>query len=378
MERETLSAFMVTRSLTWLVVALALGLGLAPIPSPASVASSTGSTVAVGPTPRSTGVYRVIDVTSDGRIALLDGHGRISVRDLVRNRTLRKLHSGEAYEYFAISNDGRYVSYTKRARLKGCWAWQPKVRDVVTNRTRFVATTKSGRMLRAEWTPTNCRGETPGISRPTLSGNGRYVTFEANLRAPNQWDTYIKDLKRGTLRIIAGYGTSGISANGRVVLLVRNQDPPAPSNAFSLLIGGSELRDGIAGTDPQLTEDGSAVYATIATQSIRYDIASGNTLVLPPPSPGRAPMSATGRYALLETRPPEDPGLHLLVYDRNTGTVTDLTPMFSNAGLRLNGDEDTGAYPLPPIISDDGKVVFASAIAEGGNWDLYYALNWMG
>jgi hypothetical protein len=85
-------------------------------------------------------------------------------------------------------------------------------------------------------------------------------------------------------------------------------------------------------------------------------------------------MSSTGRYALIETRPdPPETGLHLLVYDRTTATVTDVTPMFLNAGVQLSGDDDTGPYPMPPIISGDGKVVFAFSTT-----DQYYALNWMG
>ena len=96
-----------------LVVAAVLGGEGGVAASPGMIRPGDGAVRATGMgCGRALGMAEVVDVSKDGRRVLGLLNGRYVVRDVVTNKTLRKLPTSPAYEYFGISDNGRYVSYT--------------------------------------------------------------------------------------------------------------------------------------------------------------------------------------------------------------------------------------------------------------------------
>lgn len=328
--------------------------------------------------PLATGMSAVAGVSFDGRYLLGRLGGRWVVRDLVAGRTVRKLPSSWRYSYDGLSAAGKLVAYRRVSAFAGCQVAVPKVRNRITNRSRWLATDSRGKQLKAKWRAPRCPGDeddsrlayNPQFSHPALSADGRTAAFCANLEQPNRYDLYVKRLTNGKLTRLAGacsawsdggdtgFQTPQLSADGSVILLPGVDDESATWGPYRLVVGG-HLRENLIGRDPRLTANGAKVYASRPTGScepssclhepIGYDVATAGVSVLPTGTPVDTAMSADGNLALVEAWP------QLAVFNRATAVTTDLTATLQASGLQQ------GYLPGLPTISGDGRwVVFGA------------------
>ena len=378
----------------------------APTPTasagPSPVASTrVGVAAAVLGDVTATGMSEIVDVSRTGRYALGMRNGRYVVRDLVRERTVRKLPSSSRYSYEGISDTGRYVLYTRTRAGAPTQCDTPWVRDRRTNIARNAATTKKGRPLRAKWAPTatECPDEPSWrtqitFSEPALSGNGRYVAFCVNLKVANRLDLYVKDMRTKRIRTWPGACSQAIDAyerpqppqiseTGRVVLLpgFHATGDEAGNQAWepaSLLKKRSSFVGRVGGAWPVLTDDGRAVYSigpvdchsgpTLCPGGpMRHDVASGTSVTLPIWDPGPGPMSRRGRYVLVIDSP-DGVVNSLHVLDRTLWMHTDLTDQFAAAGLSVPGRSSS------TLLSGNGRLVFL--VPEGSDTQ-WYRMPWM-
>jgi hypothetical protein len=343
----------------------------------------------------------VVDVSRSGRYVLGVLDGRHIIRDVVRDRTVRTLPSSSRYTYYGLSDSGRYVVYTRTGSGNPTMCNEPWVRNIRTNKARRADTSKSGKVLKARWSPTTtgCHDGADWrsqitFSEPAISGNGRYVAFCANLKTPDRLDLYVKNMRTKKVRTWPGAcaeatdvngATVGpqppqISETGRVVLLpgYHSTGEAVPNSAAAgyhiwrparLLINRSELRTDVGGAWPMLTSDGSGVYSIGPTTCdggwsrcpggpIRYDVATASIEVLPPGDPGPGPMSRRGRYVLVITGVPgmgEPPGVPAScdwVWGRSD-VVTGFAACWSPFGLYIL-DRTTGVRTdLQPLLGRD-------------------------
>lgn len=351
--------------------------------------------------PSLTGMSDIIAVSKSGTLALGTVGARTVVRDIVHGRTVRRLGArAHAYRYTALSDTGRYVLYQLGARIS--------VVDVRTGKARSAVTTKSGARIKPAWKAKPCGEECFDSDRPTvrgaLSGNGRYVAFCANLQVPTRGDLYIKDMRTRAMRILTDYCPMGgeypnkknlpywvdISESGRVIL-IKSEDP----DTLRLVLDRRRYADvQLPSAYAQMPNDGSAIFyseprpytpgdpTTVADPftAKRYDIATGTVTDLAVDDPAglgtpgdyRIPQSMTrrGRYVSYSgsVGPNSATGLAQIgVFDRQTGTTTDLTPALEALGLpRLSpwvgptGVQFTEHYRT--LISGDGTTyIFGSA-----------------
>jgi hypothetical protein len=363
--------------------------------------------------PQEIGLGQVVDVSKNGRIVLgVDVSGRWVVRDVVSGKMLRKLKYSSQNP--GLSDDGRYVAYYRPGGKKCATFAQPWVLDRKTGKSRLAAATKSGKPLTASWFVNTCGWEEwAQVDRPTvttgtsqMSGNGRYVAFCANLRLSTRGDLYIKDLKRKSLAVKKGLcgaldrdrsmPAPIVSEDGQAILVRSYNAEPA-----TLVLRRSEVRVLPAGaTGHALAPDGSAVFyrtsvgADGVVPGFRYDVATGSVIPtsLGDPITGYAgPTSAydyrgwesgqnmtrRGRYVAYSgsvlpagVPPAGTPwsfASQIGVFDRQTATTTDLTPVLTQLGLPRQwgptADGSTQAYDYPVRISGDGKYFFFGASA---------------
>jgi hypothetical protein len=367
------------------------------------VASMAGSLL-VGTTPASateagpssTGMSDIIAVSKNGRLALGTRGARTVVRDLAKGKTVRRLGTTAPW-YTDLSDNGRYVLYQKGATIG--------VVDVKTGKSRSAVRTKSGARIKPAWKAQGCGEDCYDSDRPTvrgaLSGNGRYVAYCANLKVPTRGDLYIKDMRTKALKVMTGgCPMSGeewnpdktslpyqidISETGRVIMIKVSHAGPV-----RLVLNRSVVRDvqlpwGLL----MMPNDGSALYYlsyTASGDSIgkRYDVQSGTVTDLAVDDPAglggpgdfREPDSMTrrGRYVSYSgsVGPNSATGLAQIgVFDRQTGSTTDLTPALDALGLpRLDpfipADGVQRARQYDTLISGDGRVAFF------GDWNGWY------
>ena len=358
------------------------------------VGTAPASASEAGPSP--TGMSDIIAVSKNGKLVLGTRGARSIVRDVAKGKTVRRLGTTAPW-YTDLSDNGRYVLYQKGATIG--------VVDVKTGKSRSAVRTKSGARIKAAWKAQGCGEDCYDSDRPTvrgaLSGNGRYVAYCANLKVPTRGDLYIKDMRTKALKVMTGgCPMSGeewnpdktslpyqidISETGRVIMIKVSHAGPV-----RLVLNRSVVRDvqlpwGLL----MMPNDGSALYYlsyTVSGDSIgkRYDVQSGTVtdLVVDDPAglgaPGdfREPDSMTrrGRYVSYSgsVGPNSATGLAQIgVFDRQTGTTTDLTPALEALSLpRLDpfipadGVQRTQQYDT--LISGDGRIAFF------GDWNGWY------
>jgi hypothetical protein len=356
--------------------------------------------------PSATGLSTVIAVSKNGELALGTAGGRTVVRDVSKGRTVRRLGAAAPW-YTDLSDTGRYVLYQKGAAIA--------VVDVKTGRTRSAVRTRSGARIKPAWKAQACGEDCYDSDRPTvrgaLSGNGRYVVYCANLKVPIRGDLYIKDMRTKALKVMPNAcPMSGeawnpekkslpsqidISETGRVIMIKVSHEPAQ----LRLVLDRRTVRDVHLPSGSmwfaQMPNDGSAVYYleyTADGDSIgkRYDVPLGTVTDLATDDPGglgtpgdyRTPDSMTrrGRYVSYSGSlgPNSATGLAQVgVFDRQTGTTTDLTPALEALGLpRLDpfvppdGVQRTQQYDT--LLSGDGRTLFF------GNWNGWYTVHMPG
>lgn len=386
------------------IAAAAFALGVGPVGHAAGTEARVPELMRAGPVGvvQPTGMSDVVDVSKNGRYVLGRLGGRWVVRDLVRERTVRRLPSSASHRYHGISDTGRYVlySYTPASGATACN--EPWVRDRITNKARPAARTSKGRALPTGWAGAGGCPDEPSwttqftFSDPAISGNGRYVAFCANLQVVDRLDLYVKDMRTKRIRTYPGVCSDltdahetpappQISEDGRVILLPGHHatgdeagyDVWAPA---AILLNRSTLVGGAGGAHAQLTEDGSAVLSigpmtcdggwgpcsAGPKQPIRYDIASATTVALPAGDPGPAPTTRRGRFVVVVSR--DAAGNHLAILDRATGALSDLTAAFAAAGVGVPSAAERTS------ISGDGRYVFVVSDAAGSTW---VRMRWM-
>lgn len=361
----------------------ACALMLVGVAIPPAVSASGGtagaSSVAVsasGPIP--TGMTAAAGISYDGRYLLGRLGGRWVVRDVIAGRTVRKLPSTWRYSYSGLSGSGKWVAYRRVSAFAGCQVPVPKVRNRITNASRWLATDNRGKLLKAKWRAARCPNDeddsrvsaTPQFSVPVLAADGRTAAFCANLERPDRYDLYLKRIasKRltridGACSLWADGGDTGfqapqISYDGSVVLAPGTDDESATWGPFQLFVGGT-LRTGVVGRDPRLTISGATIFASRPSSSCQpascphdpmtYDVASGATIPLPPGASVDTAMSATGMIAITGDWP------ELAVVNRATSVTTSLTAQLQAAGLQQ------GYLRGLPMISGDGRWVLFAA-----------------
>lgn len=353
-----------------------------------------------------TGMTTLVDVSKDGRIALgkVTETGPYVIRDVVRNRTLRRLKSGSRYSYKSISSTGRYVHFTKSHTRDGCTYERPWVYDRITRKSRLAAATRTGKPLRATWSRAN---QCPYISYDgaafgmrfvggpgQMSPDGRYVAFCANLKDPDRGDLYIKNMKTRKLTIRKGlchltteafeFYPVHVSESARTIMVLHNDANSTWDHRATLVLKRRATRElvlpGDAGArDLWLTDDGRSIFYGIggAADAGRYDTRTGTVTALSPGDPLRndaiqpgeeyrdaVGMTRRGRYATYNGFR-LDPALGRVgmigVFDRQTGQAVDLTTI---SGMALQVGNPPMPNSLVPIqISGDGRVVFVGTSA---------------
>ena len=254
----------------------------------------------------------------------LSGDGRFIVYDFlsddvrVWDRTTGTARTVGHGEYPGISADGRYVAYHGRNH-DGSWA--VKVWDRATDTTTAL-------------------GEPAGYCGPTLSHDGRYVTFSSgdpdlvpNDNNGNLWDIFVWDRTTGTMnRVTGGDGLSycpDISAEGRFVAFASEASDLVPNDNN----GKTDVFfwNAASGSSVRLTDGDHDSWPAGISGNGRYVTFTSN---------------ATDLLPGVETKPPQ-----VYLWDRTDRATTSLTH-----GNRISRPSD---------ISADGRsIVFLSLASD--------------
>jgi hypothetical protein len=179
----------------------------------------------------------VLSISGDGRYVVFDsnadnlvpndtnGYGDIFVRDMQTNTTIGVSVGGNSGGFDAsISLDGNYVVFNS-----GSTNFIP---DDTNGRTDvFVYTMQTGQIVRASVSSSGVQGNW-NSSEPSISGDGRYVTFStssefATVDTYGYIQLYVRDMQAGTTTLATyrdGYAMVGesdaseISADGRSIV----------------------------------------------------------------------------------------------------------------------------------------------------------------
>lgn len=179
----------------------------------------------------------VLSISGDGRYVIFDseadnlipgdtnGHGDIFVRDMQANTTVGVTVSGNAGGFDgSISLDGRFVVFNSSSTNF--------VPDDTNGRLDvFVYSMSTGQIVRASVNSGGVQGDW-NSSEPSISGDGRYVTFStaSNFSTVDTYgyiQLYLRDMQAGTTTLATfrdGYAMVGesdaseISADGRYVV----------------------------------------------------------------------------------------------------------------------------------------------------------------
>ncbi|GLY93022.1 hypothetical protein [Actinoplanes sp. NBRC 103695] len=335
-------------SISWGALALVATLHLAPAAAPAAAGAITLVDVAADGTPGD-GDNLDWDISDNGRYVTFvsasanlvagdtNGAYDVFVRDLDAGTTTLvsggpngRPADGPAQDT-VISGNGRYVAFTSSASnlVAG---------DTNGRRDVFVHDRRTGVTSRASVGTGNVQFDGIQIG-PSLSDNGRYVTFvKSDFQHGNGQEVYLRDLTTGVTRQVS----------------VPNGDG-APA-AFEAAISGDGRWATFSGTGDYAGDGGSAsaVYLT--------DLTSGATTRVSPQSSGTAPVDASGPtidrtgakvlYAVNAAMT----NLHL--YDAATGATTLVSANRAGTGA---GNADTFAGAL----SADGRfAAFGSSASD--------------
>ncbi len=284
------------------------------------------------------------------------------IRDLQANTTERvtvktggaQMTIGNPPRDYAITPDGRYVAFMilgDSDLVAGDTNGKPDVfvRDRLANTTEIVSVKTGGALPTA-----SCAGS----SAPTISADGRFVTFVSDCPdlVPNDMnnkiDIFVHDRVMNTTERVSvpdggvGEGNAGASVSGAISADGRYVAFSSPSTN---LVPGGALTTGVYVHDRQ----------TQATE--RIDVASDGT-------PGNLPagqrvgMSADGRYVAFSSGSsnlvPGDGNSadDVFVRDRTAGTT-------ERVSVKTGGIEVTGSCAFPAISPEGRFVVFTCADA---------------
>jgi hypothetical protein len=389
--------------------------GVAALPPPAADAEPVVPVVAVTP-------VRALPlvVSKSGRYVVQVVGGRLELRDLRKDKRLKRFPAGAQASSVSISDNGRYVTYTVPGKGK---TWDRTRRDIrvydrKTGRTRSAATTRSGKSLKPKWR-TTCVGDlndpnatsatvcdegipltaAPQLDGGQISGNGRYIAFCANYIRPDRVDLYIKNWRTKSLKRINGACSYShdedvgwdwilapmVSENGSVILLPGawryGEDGDGCWEPSRALVKRREWTQ-VGGRAPTMTHDGQLVSTVgLPTACDDYSAAAhivwwfdlGTRTGRPADEPGlRVTMRNASRHGRYVTwfeysDQPMDPvtgrypGERWLIWDRTTGQRFDLGAALLAAGYepRLGGVwYGHGPSVDYPLMTGDGRTVF--------------------
>jgi Tol biopolymer transport system component len=263
--------------------------------------------------------------------------------------------------HFSISADGRFVAFESPG--PGVIAGENLAGSNI-----YVYDSQTGDITRVS---VGIGGAAPDGSSytPTISADGRFVTFESsadNLVADdttNNEDVFVYDRDTGTTTRVSvplagdGPDTSSIlpviSADGRFVAY-RSLQP------FMTDLGGIRVFDRLAGTTseigrgdlPSISADGR--FVAFAFGWSLYDREGGGTQFLNGPAGAAIPsISANGRFVALRAYTPDG---RLYLYDIQSGSLTPIVPP---------GLSGPVFYELPSISADGRFVAFAVTSPSG-------------
>ncbi len=346
-------------------------------------------------------------ITPDGRRAVFVSHANnvatndglqsytdIFVRDfqagttvLVSVRTNGSGGGNGNSHYASISPDGRYVVFASEASnlIPNDTNEVSDVfrRDLQTGTTELLSVARTGGVA-----ATSVNRVTTGASKPTLTPNGRWVTFESSSMELVEGDTnatgkiFVRDLQTGVTRLAtagAEYSRSGrLTENGRYLAFVAEAAQSMPGRRNT---GGdvfvTDLETGQqfwASTNlpspvlsvykclaPVVTPDGRTVFfkaITSSTYVLQHDLTTGETTVITAASYSGTPLalSADGHRLAFE-----DNGF---IYLRDWQIGTNQFVAYGGSGPVMTPDARHVAFlGSESLVGSDNQVFAVDVIA---------------
>jgi Tol biopolymer transport system component len=347
-----------------------------------SVSSSgaEASTWCFAPSISGDGRYVAFTTYSDNLVpGDTNGTGDVFVRDLKAGTTERVSVSSSGVEgnnashLSSVSREGRYVAFQSGA--DNLVAGDNNGVDDI-----FVHDRQTGETKRVSVNSLGVEGR-DGCARPSISGSGRYVTFDSRSNnlvrgdTNRQCDIFVHDRQTGlTERVsINSLGAEGnresngptISADGRYVAFGSESDNLAPGDTNG--VDDVFVHDRQTGVTERISVDSSGVqsngpwcWATSISSGGRYVAFTSSASDL-------VPADTNGRYGLWDS----------FIRDRETG----VTERVSVNSLGIEGKGDT-KYP---VISADGRYVAFESDADNlvlgdtnGREDVFVHDRWSG
>lgn len=252
--------------------------------------------------------------------------------------------------YPAVSDGGTYVAFMSAASNILPNDNNPGndifVRNMTTGAVQLVSVGRNGGFA--------------GGTRPTISADGRYISFNASgsaiagTPAFSGNNVYVRDMVAGTTKLITGMGNqesirSMISPDGTTVTFM--------SKATNL--------------DPAVgaTDSGYDVYqANIATGAIRlvsatplYDEGGSGSAG---DADARAAASTTGRFVVFQSSAADlvagDTNGQYDIFERDMALAPGQPGAMRRVSVRPNGDQTTGASTRPTVNGDGTLVAYAT------------------
>ncbi|MEV6954150.1 hypothetical protein [Streptomyces sp. NPDC051183] len=230
----------------------------------------------------------------------------------------------------AVSGDGEYVAYALQ------WMRNVRIRlDEVT----------TGRTASANCSAYSC-------NQPSLNADGRYIALTVLINQPglSRQRIEVQDMKTGAIQTIANLGHTlpsrpSISGDGRYVAYQDGQTQDVfVRDHIGGTIAGPVEGPSTAASLVQLSDDGNKVVYLSGSDTYVHDMASGTAQLVP--NVRGVAIDPTGRYLLSATHGTSGPSLTLR--DLQTGTDEIVSDQPASAG--------------PDAVSAGGRdVVFQSA-----------------
>lgn len=317
------------------------------------VSANSRGAAATGGEPSISGNGRLVVFTSTWtKLPMGDGvTTRVYLRDVVKEKTrlVSKNSKGSAANADAsspwISQDGRFVAFQSAATNlphgDGVLN-QIYLHELATGKTRLVSTNSKGAVA----------NDVSGSA--SLSGNGRYVSFESratNLpRGDGTYQSYVHDLVKGWTRLTSR-NSRGNASNGG------NAGPVISADGRSVVFwsDAANLPHGDGTTDQVFVHDLSTGRTRLISRTSSGVVGDGRSTV--------PHVSAGGRYVVFKSQAanlPHGDGtrVHVYLHDRKTGR----TSLLSRNSRGATGN----ANSFEPWISADGN--FASFESYASNF----------
>ena len=397
------------------VMGLVLGLALIPglvgfgAPSPTSATAAAKSKTSVAPT----GLALISEVSHTGR--WVSGGPSLPVGGVVLDRL-----TGTTTP---VLGTGGFVRDNPNLFLQNESSWQDGVNGYVVRREPIwllnaatgartqVDTDSAGNPLVPAWTGPGVSEDPSGkdspqvfVSPSSVTRDGSMVAFCANYEAPNQFTLYVKDMVSGALSKRAeGCGAGGPDPGGEYV---RVDEPEVSFDGRVIHLRGAVYADGQADPDASfypdtlvfpksgkatrrlngngsMTRDGKTVFLRIGVHAHATADRTGGKVGVYNVATKKV-KKLSGRYTIYGN----DPlwfsafdkatwrgrfvvyGNKTSVIDRKTGKVYNYGKVMRRHGYPPNGVTTSNSWHSGPMISGDGKVIFARS---GGT---YVALDW--